>query len=786
MSTLDLSSAHFLFRTTGHDDGELRVFSFSGREEMSRPFHFQIALIADKPDIELESLIGEPALLTLHGQGGDALTAYTRHVHGVIERFEQVSMGPKKSRYEAVLVPTILPLRYTRNNRIFQQMTVPDIVEKVLKDGGIPGDGLKKLLQGSYGKRDYCVQYQESDLDFIQRLLEEEGIFYRFEHTEDKDVFVLGDGAHAVDPVPHVAELNYRDSPHLYEEVVHDFRATSALRPGGTVMRDFRFKQPSLDLEAKHEADKFGKYSMYYFPGEYVEPGLGKRLAKVRLEEQQTERVRFEGVTTTRAFLPGYKFKLKRHGRDDFNQDYLLVAVEHEGTQPQVLAEEQVAGDGANQTYRCRLWSIPAKVPFRPQRVTPRPNIPGVQSAVVVGPSGEEIYCDEFGRVKVQFHWDREGKKDDKSSCWIRVSQPWGGGAFGGMFIPRIGQEVLIQFIEGDPDRPVVVGRVYNGAKQVPYGLPANKTRSTIKSESSPGGGGYNEIRFEDAAGKEEIWVHGQLDMNSVIERDMTEKFGRDTTGDVGRNNKVTIGNNETYKVGVDRGDEVGSNENRKVGVNQSWTIGSNQTIHVGADQTVNIDANQSVTIGSNQTESIGANESITVGGNHTESIGSNMTINVGSCLTETVAIAYTETVGAAMTLTVGAAFTETVGAVKTSTIGAALIESVGASHSEDVGANHSLSAGGGISMQAGKAIDLSAGKEIAGKAGKEVLLEAGTKMAFVAADEIALTAGDASIVLKKNGDISIKGNNISIKGNNISIKGDGDVVIKGSKIAQN
>ncbi len=776
MAKLDLGQAEFLFQSDALADATLHVFRFTGQESLSQPFEFTIELVSDDPDLDLLAPIGQPACLTLRGRLGDG-ARYSRYVHGVVERFVQLAAGIRQSRYQATLVPTIKPLHYTRNARIFQKQSAPDVTKKVLQDGKIPSDAVNALLHGSYGARDYCVQYQESDLNFVQRLWEEEGIFYFFEHKKDQDKLTLGDGNHAFDSLAQYSEVRLRDQPHMYEEGLHELRAEHSLRSGAALARDFKFKQPTLELEATAEGDKFADYKMYYFPGEYVEPGVGKQLVAVRLQEQQCQRNRYVASGNVRAMLPGYKFTVGGHRRSDCNQEYVIVTVQHHGTQPGALGEE---GGGVDKpAYKNTIECIPADVSYRPPRLAPAPSIPGVQTALVVGPAGEEIHCDSHGRVKVQFHWDREGKNDDNSSCWIRVSQPWGGVSYGGMFLPRIGQEVLVQFLEGDPDRPVIVGRVYNGENPTPYGLPAKKTVSTFKTASTPGGNGSNELRFEDAAGSEEIYLHGQLDMNTVIERDRTQKFGRDTTDQVGHDRTREVVNNETISIGVDRKAQVGSNE--------TLSVGSNQSLGVGA--------NQDFTIGANRSTQIGANKTTTVGGSHTETISGAMTVTVMQTLTETVAINYAETVGAAMELTIGGAFTETVGAVKMTTIGGSLTETIGAGPQESVGGNLGVDVGGGSSLQAGKAISMQAGQAISAKAGKDIgmdagagiagkaaktiVLDAGTKVSIVAADEISFKTGSATIVMKSNGDISIKGKKISVNGS-------GDVVIKGSKIAQN
>lgn len=616
MAKLDLSQAEFLFHSAGLADVELSVFRFEGRESLSQPFEFQIELVSQDAAIDLEAPIGQPACLTLRGRQYDG-ARYTRYVHGVIERFVQLSAGIRHSRYLATLVPTIKPLYYTRNARIFQRLSAPDVAQKVLQDGKLPADWIHSMLHGSYGLRDYCVQYQESDLNFIQRLWEEEGIFYFFEHEKDKDRLALGDGGHAFESLPHYSEVQLRDQPHLYEECLTELRAENALRPGAALLRDFKFKQPLLDMEAKAESDRFTAYQMYYFPGEYVDPALGKRLATVRLEEQQCQRSRYLGTGNVRAMMPGGLFTLSGHRRGDCNQEYLLVSVEHEGTQPQALGEE---GAGVTKTvYRNRIECIHSKVPFRPARRAETPSIPGVQTAVVVGPPGEEIHCDSHGRVKVQFHWDREGKKDDNSSCWIRVSQPWGGSGQGGMFIPRIGQEVVVQFLEGDPDRPLIVGRVYNGENPVPHSLPASKNISTIRSASTPGGGGFNELKFDDSNGSELIFFHAQKDLTEVVGHDHSTSVTNDQTNTVGGNQTETVKGNQTVTV------TDGDQENTVKTGKQTETIKKDQTITV-------TDGNQDIAVKTGHSSlTVKQDRTVTVqSGNHNvnvESKDSNLTV---------------------------------------------------------------------------------------------------------------------------------------------------------------
>jgi type VI secretion system secreted protein VgrG len=504
------------------------------------------------------------------------------------------------------------------------------------------------------------------------------------------------------------------------EEFVSSFVLSRQITSGKMTLKDFNFQRPSLDLTSHKEASSFKKLELYDYPGEYLEPDKGKQLTSIRLQEAAVFADSAEGNSVCHRFNPGFTFTLADHERDSFNQDYLLVNVIHSGTQPQTLQEQ---AEQADSSYSNHFVCIPSTVTFRPGRTTPKPVVEGVQTAIVTGPSGEEIYTDEHGRVKVQFHWDREGKKDEKSSCWIRVSQVWAGAGWGAMFIPRIDQEVIVDFVEGDPDRPIITGRVYHGTNTPPYTLPEDRTKSTIKSDSSLGGGGSNELRFEDKKGVEEVFLHGQKDWTIGIENDKNQNVGHD------------------------------------------------ETLSVGHDRTKSVNNNQS--------ETIGVNKDIKVGSNHSETIGSNMTLTVGSNKTETVTINTAETIGVAKELTIGAAYQVTVGAAMNETVAAAKAEEIGAAKSVIVGANSSENIGADKSVHADKNISVDSGKKMSFHSGDDFMVNGETKGVIEIKDQLTIKVGKASITLKKNGDITIQGKNINTKGS-------GNILMKAKKILEN
>ena len=407
------------------------------------------------------------------------------------------------------------------------------------------------------------------------------------------------------------------------------------------------------------------------------------------------------------------------------------------------------SGGGEDEDFQGSYGLLDGAIPFRPSFHTDKPRVRGPQTATVVGPEGEEIWTDPYGRVKVRFHWDRADVKDEARSCFVRVSQVWAGEKWGSMHIPRIGQEVIVDFLEGDPDRPIITGRVYNQAQMPPYALPANQTQSGIKSRSTPKGGpnNFNEIRFEDKKGTEQLYIQAEKNQDNLVKAD----------------DSLSVGGSRTKSVGGDETVSIGANRTETVGSNESETVGANQTVKIAADQTE--------TIGANQTLSVGVNQTITVGANRSASVGANQTV--------TVAVASAETVGAAKALTVGAAYQVSVGAAMNETIGGLKAEEIGGVKTVNVGGASSENVGGGKSVKAGGSISESAGGDVSVSAGKNVALKAGAKGVFEAADELTLKCGGATIILKSSGDITIKGAKITINGS-------GDVIVKGSKINQN
>jgi len=556
---------------------EIHVVGLRGVEQLSSPYRFDLELACENHELDFASIVNQPALLVIDGDDEP------RYLQAMVSRFEQGDQGVRFTTYYATLVPRLWYLAHRHNCRIFQAMDVRQIIEQILKDAGFSGDDYRFVLEQGHEEREYCVQYRESELNFISRLMEEEGMCYFFEDSEDKHVLVIADGASAFKPIAGNDTVIFHTPTGMArtEEHVYRYRYAEEVRPGAVRYRDYNFKKPDLNLQSEFEAEVDTNLEVYDYPGNYAAPELGQTLAQVRLEEFQTVRKTGNGDSDCVRLLPGFKFTLDEHTRDGFNQQYLINEVRQTGRQPQVLGEgASTEGSSYANTFVC----IPADVPYRPARISRKPAVEGAQTAIVVGPKGEEIYTDEHGRVKVQFHWDREGKADEKSSCWIRTSSAWAGAGWGAISILRIGQEVIVDFLEGDPDRPIITGRVYHGTNRPPYALPDEKTKSTLKSNSSKGGGGFNEIRLEDKKGEEQIFVHAEKNQDIRVKNDRFEWTGHNRHLIVKQDKFEHIENNRNERVDNDHLEEIKNDRNLTVGGKQAIEIGASHSFSVQGD----------------------------------------------------------------------------------------------------------------------------------------------------------------------------------------------------------
>lgn len=709
----------------------LMLRRLAGSEALGRPFEWDLELLSERGDIQAEQLLGHKASVELTLPGGKK-----RYFHGYVTEFGQEGWSQRYNCYRAVLRPWYWLLTRTADCRIFQDMTVPQIFEQVVKQYSFTDYSLK--LSGTYQARDYCVQYRETDFDFLSRLLEEEGLYYFFEHSDSKHTLVLVD-----DPGQHETFAGYEKVPFYppggqdtqrERDHLESWTYTKSVRTGTFATTDYDFEKPRLSLAASESISRSheqSQFEVFDYPAELdqLTSGQSTQVAKVRIQELQAAFMIARGHGDAAGLASGYRFTLDKHPRKDLNVEYLITRASYS------LASDTYE-TGATETGEqivVSIEAVDAKTHFRPERLTPKPVVRGAQTAMVVGKAGDEIYTDKYGRVKVQFHWDRYGKQDEKSSCWVRVAQLWAGKAWGGIHIPRIGQEVIVSFLEGDPDRPIITGRVYNGDSMPPYSLPGNATQSGIKSRSSKGGGeaNFNELRFEDLKGSEQVYLHAEKNQDIVVENDETHSVGHDRT--------KTVKHDETTKVDHDRTETVGNNETITIGVDRSEKVGANEKIAIGANRTITVAVNESASVGSMRTHNVGVNEAINVGA------------------------AQEVNIGAAQTISVGAAQATTVGADQTT----------------GVSGNRSVSVGGDQSHDVSGARSASVGKDDNLKVTNNLVIDAG--------DSVTIKTGSASITMKKDGTIEIKGKDITIQGSgNINVKADSNITMKGSKILQN
>jgi len=647
-------------------DDKLLLQAFTGAEAISEMFRFDVTLLSESDSVHFEDIVGKNVTLRLCDISGKG-----RYWNGFVSRFEQGSQTRRLTAYRAEVVPWLWFLTRTADCRIFQNKTVPAILTEVFEEHGFKQ--FEFHLYGSFKPREYCVQYRETDFNFVSRLMEEEGICYFFQHEDGKHTLILANDpvAHKACPNQPTAHYDFRGGELVYADVITEWFQEQEVRPGAWAQTDYDFENPSVNLAVSVRRDS--SFEIYDFPGKHRARPDGERLARIRFEEQAVRRVVSRGSSTCRDFASGFRFSLADHYRPELNSNCLLTRVRHCATQGDY---ESGTDNIPEVTYSNTFECIPVDTTFRPARSTPVPVIQGCQTAVVVGPAGKEIYTDEHGRVKVQFHWDREGKHDENSSCWIRVSHPWAGQGWGSVSIPRIGQEVIVDFVEGDPDRPLIVGRVYNAEQRPPFGMPAGASSSGIKSKSTPGGGGYNEISMDDTKGQEKVTIHSQHNMSTTVENDQTTTVHNNRSSTVDVNDSETVGSNQTVKIGADQKLTVGANQNTTIGASRTTgisaddkeTVGGNQKIAIGANQVISTGANLNITVGAARTVGVSGADSLTVGAGQTISVSGPISITSGASITLTAGGSSIVLGSGGITMTTGGNVTVTAAVIKHNT----------------------------------------------------------------------------------------------------------------------
>lgn len=732
--------------------GEFHVHRMRMVEAVDSTFELDLEVVSHELDAAIDTFLGAACRLDI--VRGDRL----RPVFGIIDRVEFIGRTEEQIIVGLRIVPAFALLGQRVNSRIFQDMSVLDIVAEVL--GEALGDYSRTHDPGSSARgtdpRDYCVQYRESDRDFVERLLEEEGISYHFVHDEGVGHEVLTftyenedfvdianvDGSALVPIVPGSSA-----DEHDVESLAGlDYACT--LTSTATLHMDFDWKAPTAPLFSPADgADERGRTRRVYRHDQrrFIADDGPMRAPEHQAALALPGKVG-RGTGNVITFVPCGVFELERHHRADLEQRWVITRVEHRGSAPEVLLATSGGNAASTGRYLNVVSCVPATVTIRPARRIPKPRAWGPETATVVGPAGEEIHTDEFGRIKVQFHWEEEPKKDDTSSCWIRVRQNWAGPGWGFQFIPRIGMEVVVEFLSGNPDRPLVNGCVYNGDNSPPYALPGDKTKSGVKT-TSVGGSGSNELRFEDASGSEEFYIHAQKDMNSVVLNDQTLSVGHDRS--------ITVSNNLTDAITKDK------------------------TITVGGNHTETISGNMELTVSKNQTISVTQNVTETISGKREQTISKTSKVNI--------TLASDEFVGAKKSVKVIGLYSEQVGASRSITAVGAMTFTAGASGKFQCARNILVKARKNLALEGDENLNTKSGKKTAMESGDDMSVDAKKNLTFSVAESFTIKCGSAEFSMKKDGTITLKGKDITVKGSGkIQVKADGDVVIKGAKVAQN
>ncbi|WP_256829950.1 type VI secretion system Vgr family protein [Pseudomonas sp. Pse1] len=597
------------------------VVSFTLDEGLSHPFKLTLELASHNAAIDFNRVLDLAGLFTIWR--GDTPV---RHVHGLVSLFTQGDTGFRRTRYSAIVEPTLARFDLRSNWRIFQSLTVPEIITRVLADHQLTD--IRSEICFDHQPREYCVQAGETDLDFIARLAAEEGLLYSFEHRIDGHTLILTDRVGGLGTIG-----THTDCPVIYqpmaggdsmEPALTRFHYTEQVRTAAQVQRDYRFTHPrynqqhtatgNQDLNHQHK-----DYERYDYPGRYKRDIAGKPFTKTRLTALRNDAKLAHLSGDDARLQPGLAFDLNEHPREDFNDRWRTIAVKHQGKQYTSL-EEEAFGSDSSTSYEMSAsairWTSDWKAPLRA-----KPCIDGPQIASVVGPPGEEIYCDEWGRVKVQFPWDRTDKNNDQSSCWIRVAQGWAGATWGAMAIPRVGQELIISYLDGDPDQPIATGRAYRETNLPPYELPKHKTRMTIKSRTHKGSG-FNELRFEDELGQQEVFIHAEKDKNVHVKHDNTTFVGNDRSEKVERDEKIEIGH--------DRAENVANDETVNIGRDQRHAVARDRFHYIGHDHEITIDNNRIECVGNERHDKTGTNHHIQTGGNVDHKVQSDYRLSAG------------------------------------------------------------------------------------------------------------------------------------------------------------
>lgn len=602
MQPLDANQSRFTFSAAS---ANYAVYAFRGTERVNEPFEFTIHFISENSNLPTASLLGMEGTLTVADRSGKS-----RFVHGIISQIRQLHTGIRFTHYQCLLVPRLRFLQECVGHRIYQRMDVKQIIDDILTRQKFAPELYELRLSGTYKLREYCTQYGESDYHFLCRLCEEEGIAFFFEHTENRHCLVFTDSAGGP-PITGEADIRFYPGSGTVADAPVISRVTHQQRINGdrAAYRDWNAMAPTDNLDVSRSETDRNKaptptamtLETYRYPHIYQERKDGEHYAEIQLARQLVFREWLEGTTDASRMTPGQVFSMHEHPRADLNRQWWLYEVVHQGDQPGVLEEE--APEERGHRYTASFAAIPAQTRFVPEIRHEKRRVVGVQSALVAGPSSEEVHTDKYGRIKVCFFWDRRDLDNETATCWLRVAQGWSGNGFGTLALPRVGSEVLVSFEEGDPDRPIVTGRTYHAKMRLPCDLPASKTVTVLRSSSSPGGEGFNELRIEDKKGEEEIRVHAEKDMTLYAGNDWNDYVKNERHSTVKKNIYLEVqGETHAYhkknrKTELGAGEHITIHGARHEQLDKSWLVNTNKEIHFKAGAKIVLDAGTEFTI---------------------------------------------------------------------------------------------------------------------------------------------------------------------------------------------
>ncbi|MFC0144408.1 type VI secretion system tip protein VgrG [Pectobacterium cacticida] len=580
------------------------VVDFQLNEALNRPFGLSLSLASALPDVDFGAVLDQPCELLIWYEG-----ELKRRVSGIVSGFTQGDTGFRRTRYQAEVRPALWRLGLRTNARIFQAHKPEAIIATLLEESGITDYAF--ALRHDHASREYCVQYRESDLAFITRLAAEEGLYFFHEFEAGKHRVVFADDAGALAKGPELF-FNLATQGLSEGEYVRRFRYAEQVSTAEVALKDYSFKTPAYGLLHRKMSNDLAhqreSYQHFDYPGRFKQDPSGKAFTGYRLDALRAGAMGGAGESNAAMLMPGSTFQLTEHPNPTLNTGWQLVAITHSGQQPQALEEES---GGEPTTYSNSFEVISAKRTWRAD-LPYKPMVDGPQIATVVGPAGEEIYCDEHGRIKLQFPWDRYGASNDQSSCWVRVSQGWAGGQYGLIAIPRIGHEVIVSFLEGDPDQPIVTGRTFHATNPTPYVLPAHKTRTTLRTDTHKGKG-FNELRFEDEATREQIYYHAQKDMDGVINNIHRQSVGRDQHLSVAQDQFQRVERHRHRTIGQDDFERIGQDHHQDIGRNMIQKIGASLKRFIGGGEITRIEGSRQTTMSGSEETLIGAHQRILV-----------------------------------------------------------------------------------------------------------------------------------------------------------------------------